>query len=77
MIEPEDIQKVLAEQLPGAEITVQDMTGTRDHFEVQVYWEGFKGKSLILQHQIVNRALEAQLNDGSIHALKIKTLAPK
>ena len=77
MMNPEDIRTLLSKTLPGAEVTVMDLTGTRDHFEVQVLWEGFKGKSLIQQHQAVNRALEARLEDGSIHALKIKTFAPK
>lgn len=77
MMEPEDIQILLSEKLPGAEVTVEDMTGTRDHFEVRVLWDGFKGKGLIQQHQAINQALAPQLEDGSIHALKIKTYVPK
>jgi stress-induced morphogen len=77
MMNPEDIQKTVVKSLPGAEVTVQDLTGTRDHFEVTVFWEGFKGQSLIEQHQIINRALSAELEDGRIHALKIKTYTPK
>ena len=77
MLEPEDIQRILNEKLSGAEVTVEDMTGTRDHFEVRVLWEGFRGKGLVEQHQIINRTLAPQLEDGSIHALKIKTYAPK
>jgi acid stress-induced BolA-like protein IbaG/YrbA len=77
MMEPEMIQKILAEKLSGAEVTVEDMTGTQDHFEVKVLWEGFRGKGLVEQHQVINRALAPQLEDGRIHALKIKTYAPK
>lgn len=73
MMQPEAIQEILAQNFSGAEITVEDLTGTRDHFEVRVMWSGFQGKSLIEQHQAVNRALEAALEDGRIHALKIKT----
>ena len=73
MITPEEIHKKLSEKLPGAEITVQDMTGTFDHFQVQVMWSGFNGKGLIQQHQLVNRALQEDLDSGAIHALKIKT----
>ena len=62
------------QKLPGAEITVEDMTGTRDHFEVIVMWLGFNGKSVIEQHKMVNQALEGPLHDGKIHALKIKTM---
>jgi stress-induced morphogen len=77
MIEPESIQRILSDKLPGAEVTVEDMTGTQDHFEVKVLWDGFKGKGLIEQHRIINQMLAPQLEDGSIHALKIKTYAPK
>ena len=76
MTSPEEIQKILMEKMSGAEVTVQDLTGTYDHFEVVIAWAGFKGKSLIAQHQAVNQALAAPLEDGRIHALKIKTLVP-
>lgn len=76
-MEPQVIQSILMKKFPGAEVTITDMTGTRDHFEAMVLWDGFKGKSLIQQHQLVNQALAPQLEDGSIHALKIKTYAPK
>ena len=75
MTSPEEIRKKLVEKLPGAEVTVEDMTGTRDHFQVQVMWTGFNAKSLIQQHQLVNRALQEDLDSGAIHALKIKTYA--
>ena len=75
MMNPQEIQKILVEKMPGAEVTVQDMTGTQDHFQVHVLWTGFKAKSLIEQHQAVNRALADFLEDGRIHALAIKTFA--
>ena len=73
MITPEEIHQALIQKLQGSEVTVQDLTGTRDHFEVVVMWTGFNGKSLIEQHQVVNKALADYLEDGRIHALKIKT----
>ena len=75
MMEPEQIHGLLSGKLPGAEITVEDLTGAQDHFFVTVLWNQFRGKSLIEQHQIVNRALAEAMEDGRIHALKIKTLA--
>ena len=75
MISLEEIQNRLSQKIPGAEITVQDMTGTLDHFQVHVMWQGFRGMSLIEQHQTVNRALSDFLEDGRIHALAIKTFA--
>ncbi|MBI3314031.1 MAG: BolA/IbaG family iron-sulfur metabolism protein [Candidatus Omnitrophica bacterium] len=77
MITPEEIEAILDRSLPGAVISAMDLTGTSDHFEVRVVWDGFRGKSLIEQHQIINRALEGALEDGRIHALKIKTFTPE
>ena len=73
----EEIQSLLVKQFEGAEITVEDLTGTGDHFQVILLWQGFRGKSLIEQHQKVNQALEGPLEDGRIHALKIKTYMPR
>ena len=75
MIEPNAVYDLLTAAFPGAEITVQDTTGTRDHFSVAVLWDGFKGKRLIEQHQMVNRVLQAPLADERIHALQLKTAA--
>jgi stress-induced morphogen len=71
----EEIQTLVAKAIPDSEVTVQDMTGGGDHFEVIVVSPAFRGKMLIEQHQMVHAALEG-LKD-SIHALKIKTLAPQ
>jgi len=77
MITTEQIKTILAGRLNGAEIEVEDMTGTNDHFEVCVHWDEFRGKGLIEQHQMINQALAGPLEDGRIHALKIRTFLPK
>jgi len=77
VITAEEIEAVLQEKFPGAVVAAQDLTGTNDHFEVRVVSEAFRGKSLIEQHQMINRALESPLEDGRIHALKIKTFTPE
>ena len=69
----EEIQQAVFKALPRSEVTVQDLTGGGDHFEVIVLSPAFRGKTLIEQHQMVHAALEA-LKD-QIHALKIKTRA--
>ncbi len=73
MMTAEEIQTFLMENFPGAEVKVEDLTGTFDHFQVDIVWPGFQGKGLIEQHKIVNQALRPALEDGRIHALKIKT----
>jgi stress-induced morphogen len=67
------IQTLLERAFPGAEVTVTDRTGGGDHFHVAVVSESFDGLSLVEQHRLVNRALEAPLADGTIHELRITT----
>ena len=63
---------MLLKALPEAEVRVEDMTGTGDHFEIFFSSKSFAGKSLIQQHQMVHRALESEMDRG-IHAVQIKT----
>lgn len=71
MITPEEIQSQILNAIPQSEVTVSDMTGGGDHFEVIVLSPAFKGKTIIDQHKMVHTALEP-LKD-QIHALAIKT----
>jgi len=73
-MEAEAIRELLAREFPdAAELTVEDRTGTGDHFQVIVATEAFDGLSLLDQHRRVNDALARPLGDGSIHELRIKT----
>ena len=68
------IRALLADAFPDAvELTVEDRTGTGDHFQVTVSSPAFDGLPLIDQHRRVNDVLVEQLRDGSIHELRIKT----
>jgi stress-induced morphogen len=73
-MEAEAIRELLARAFPdAAELTVEDRTGTGDHFQVVVTSAAFDGLPLIEQHRRVNDVLAAPLGDGSIHELRIKT----
>lgn len=74
MLQPGEIQSLILKAIPDSEVTVEDMTGTSDHFQVIVLSSAFKGKSMIEQHRMVHTALEP-LKD-QIHALALKTRAP-
>ena len=73
-VEAQAIRALLEQAFPNAvELTVEDRTGTGDHFQVVVESPDFDGLPLIDQHRRVNAALAAPLGDGSIHELRIKT----
>ena len=73
-MEAETIRGVLEQAFPDAvELSVEDRTGTGDHFQVTVASATFDGLPLLDQHRHVNEALAGPLRDGSIHELRIKT----
>ncbi|MBI4431155.1 MAG: BolA family transcriptional regulator [Candidatus Omnitrophica bacterium] len=74
---PDEVQKMLEDAFPDAEITVSDMTGSMDHFDIEVVSPAFAGLTLIKQHRLVQQPLQAALADGRIHAIAIKTCTPE
>jgi len=71
----EAVRELIMKSFPGGEVSVGDMTGTSDHFEVEVVSELFEGKSRIEQHKLVHASVGLHLGNA-IHALKIKTRTP-
>lgn len=75
VITPEEVTAKIQEALPGALVEVVDLTGTQDHYEVQVTSERFAGLNRVQQHQLVYKALAEEMK-GPIHALALKTKTP-
>lgn len=69
------VQKLLEESFPDGNVRVIDLTGTSDHFGVEVVSSRFEGLSLIEQHKLVHAAVGTHLTQA-IHALDIKTRTP-
>jgi stress-induced morphogen len=72
MADTAEIETLLQSALPGAEVSVTDMQGG-DHLYAHVKAPQFDGLSLIAQHKLVYGPVQHLIDDGSIHALKIKT----
>ena len=73
-VSTQPLQILLERAFPDAtELSVEDRTGTGDHFQVTVASPRFSGLPLIDQHRLVNEALAEPLRDGTIHELRIKT----
>jgi stress-induced morphogen len=66
-----EIERMISEALPGAEVEVVDETGGGDHLRATVRARQFEGKSRIDQHRMVRAAVQPRMDDGSIHALSI------
>jgi stress-induced morphogen len=74
-----EVKEMIERALPGAEVEVVDETGTADHLRATVRAPQFTGLSRIDQHRLVKAAVQERMDDGSIHALSVKTtpVAPK
>ena len=75
MLSVSDVKKLLTKHFPDGQVDVVDLTGTSDHFGVQVVSTKFEGLSLIDQHKLVHAAVGDYLTN-EIHALEIKTKTP-
>ena len=75
MITPGMLKDMLEDNIPEARVQVADMTGTMDHYHVDIVSPVFEGKSLIEQHKLVHAACGEYLG-REIHALQIKTSTP-
>jgi stress-induced morphogen len=73
----DEVRLMIEASLPGAEVEVIDETGTQDHLRATVIARQFEGLSRIEQHKLVKRAVQPRFDDGSIHALSIKTSVPE
>jgi acid stress-induced BolA-like protein IbaG/YrbA len=71
-VDKHTIQKLIETGLPGAAVTVAGDDG--QHFEAEVVWSGFAGKSPVAQHQTVYATLGERMG-REIHALRLKTRA--
>ena len=73
-MENAQIKQLLLDRLPNCQVEV---TGDGRHFEIIVVGELFKGLSPVKKQQLVYGALQAEIADGSIHAVNMKTLTPE
>ena len=69
------IESLIKENLPDAEVTIQDLAGDGDHYAAHVISRAFTGKSRVQQHQMVYQALRGNMGEA-LHALALQTSVP-
>jgi stress-induced morphogen len=73
----ETIRSQILARFSDADVEVEDLTGSGDHFRALVTSRDFEGKTMLEQHRMVYAALDG-LHSGSIHALGLRTrIAPR
>ncbi len=71
-----ELKGMIEAALPGATVEVIDETGAGDHLRADVSAAQFDGLSRIDQHRLVKAAVKERFDDGTIHALSVKTHVP-
>jgi stress-induced morphogen len=71
-----DIERMIKEAIPDAQVTIRDLAGDGDHYAAEVVAESFRGKSRVQQHQLVYEALKGNMG-GTLHALALQTSVPE
>ncbi|MBV9054431.1 MAG: BolA family transcriptional regulator, partial [Hyphomicrobiales bacterium] len=61
-----EIEALIKEALPDAEVEIKDLAGDGDHYAATVKSAAFKGKTRVQQHQLVYGALQGRMG-GALH----------
>ena len=69
-----EIEKLIRDAFPDAEVTITDLAGDNDHYAAMVTTSAFRGKTRVQQHQMVYDALKGRMG-GVLHALSLQTAA--
>lgn len=77
MIPPNQVETLIKQELPDAQVIVEDLTGTQDHYQATVVTSEFEGLNLVKQHQRVYKSVNSVMATGDLHALALKTYTPQ
>ena len=68
-----EIETLIKESIPDAQITIQDLAGDNNHYSATIKSRTFSGKSKIEQHKLVYKALKGKMGN-ELHALALNTM---
>ncbi|MEE8188628.1 MAG: BolA family transcriptional regulator [Kiloniellales bacterium] len=72
---PGDIEGLIKQAIPDAQVTIEDLRGDGDHYAAYIVSPSFKGKTRVQQHQMVYQALQGRMG-SELHALALQTSVP-
>ncbi len=73
---PSEIEGMIKEAIPDAQVTIEDLRGDGDHYAAYVVAPSFAGMTRVQQHQMVYAALKGRMG-SELHALALQTSAPQ
>jgi stress-induced morphogen len=68
-----ELKAMIEAALPGAVVEISDEDGGGQHLRAEVKAPQFEGLSRIDQHRLVKAAVKPRFEDGTVHALSVKT----
>lgn len=73
-----EIEALIRQAFPQAEVTITDLAGDGNHFAAEVVDESFRGMNRVQQQRAVYAALQGRMDgpNGLLHALALTTKAP-
>ncbi len=74
-MQADEIERLIREALPDAEVTIRDLAGDGDHYAAHVVSPSFAGMTRVKQHKAVYDALGGRMG-GELHALQLTTAVP-
>lgn len=77
-MEAKDIEALIRENFPDAQITITDLAGDGNHWAAEVIDESFRGMNRVQQQRAVYASLKGKMDgaNGELHALALTTKAP-
>ena len=69
----EEIENLIKESIPDAEIKIEDLAGDNNHYSATIKSKIFSGKNRIEQHKLVYKALKGKMGN-ELHALALNTM---
>ena len=72
----EEIESLIKQAIPDAEVTIEDLRGDGDHYAAHVISPSFAGLSRVAQHQKVYAALGGRMGN-ELHAMALTTATTK
>jgi stress-induced morphogen len=71
-----EIEQLIREAIPDAQVTIEDLRGDGDHYAAHVVSATFRGKTRVQQHQMVYQALRGRMGN-ELHAMALQTSVPQ
>ncbi len=78
-MQAQEIEDLIRETFPNAQITITDLAGDGNHYAAEVIDQSFAGQNRVEQQRAVYAALKGKMDGtaGELHALALTTKAPE